>query len=91
MSWTYIEFETLFEKAKRLRKEDFLTQELLMEIEGKDYIGYDLDKKFKNYMFELLEGDGVNIKDIFYLKDRFKIQYWWNGNKQDDLNNLNHG
>lgn len=88
MRLTYLEFEEMFEKAKLLKKEEFLSNELLSEVEYRDSIYPNLDQKFKNYMFDLLEGKGIIVNEFFQLKDRFKLQYWANGNKQDDLNKV---
>lgn len=88
MSWTYKEFEELFQQAVHLKKEEFLSEELLIETDGKDSTYTNLDQQFKTYMFDLLDGQGINIKKIHELKNRFKMQYWWNGSRQDDLNKV---
>jgi len=88
MSWTYLEFEEMFEKAKLLNKKEFLSNELLSEVEGRDSIYPNLDQKFKSYMFDLLKGKGIIVNEFFELQYRFKLQYWINGNKQDDLNKV---
>lgn len=82
------DFQELYESSKYLKPSDFLSTDMLDAIENRKYISKELEHSLQLSMRELIKGEEINAKQFIELKDKFLLQYWWDGFKIETLNVL---